>query len=162
MANGLMATTISQFGLEYQSPVMGRHQGSMLFTQILLHTKQSNFWKKLFGREKKLKDLAQIAPTARRRPAQQMGITYVPLHKIVGSEGRVQDFDRHFNPLNERTRERWVGIIMARSQGVTLPPVELIQAGEEYYVRDGHHRISVAHALGQVDIEAQIVSAIAY
>jgi hypothetical protein len=33
--------------------------------------------------------------------------------------------------------------------GMTLAPVELIQDGESYFVRDGHHRISVARALGQ-------------
>jgi hypothetical protein len=30
--------------------------------------------------------------------------------------------------------------------------VELIQVGEAYFVRDGHHRISVATALGQQQI----------
>jgi hypothetical protein len=35
--------------------------------------------------------------------------------------------------------------------------VELIQIGEVYFVQDGHHRISVARALGQRTIEAQVV-----
>jgi hypothetical protein len=30
----------------------------------------------------------------------------------------------------------------------------LVQVGDIYFVRDGHHRISVAQALGQTDIDA--------
>jgi hypothetical protein len=37
-----------------------------------------------------------------------------------------------------------------------LPPVVLVQVGDVYFVRDGHHRISVARALGQLDIEAAV------
>jgi hypothetical protein len=32
----------------------------------------------------------------------------------------------------------------------------LIQVGEAYFVRDGHHRISVARAFGYKTIEAEI------
>jgi hypothetical protein len=39
---------------------------------------------------------------------------------------------------------------------VPLPPVSLIQVGDRFYVRDGHHRVSVARALGQQYIEADI------
>jgi hypothetical protein len=37
-----------------------------------------------------------------------------------------------------------------------LPPVSLVQVGDEYFVRDGHHRISVAKAFGQETIEARV------
>ena len=38
-----------------------------------------------------------------------------------------------------------------------MPPVELVQVRDAYFVRDGHHRISVARALGQRDIEAEVM-----
>jgi hypothetical protein len=38
-----------------------------------------------------------------------------------------------------------------------LPPVQIIQTYEGYFVRDGYHRISVARALGQAAIEAEAV-----
>ena len=41
-------------------------------------------------------------------------------------------------------------------RGRSLPPVELIQLGDAYFVRDGHHRISAAAALGQQEIDAQV------
>jgi hypothetical protein len=40
--------------------------------------------------------------------------------------------------------------------GVVLPPVCLIQVGDVYFVRDGHHRISVAKVMGQEQIDAEI------
>jgi ParB-like chromosome segregation protein Spo0J len=41
-------------------------------------------------------------------------------------------------------------------RGLTLPPVDLIRVGESYFVRDGHHRVSAARALGQAFIEATV------
>jgi hypothetical protein len=37
-----------------------------------------------------------------------------------------------------------------------MPPVELIRVGDVYFVRDGHHRVSVARALGQAYIDAEV------
>jgi hypothetical protein len=50
----------------------------------------------------------------------------------------------------------WLSVAVARQRGKSLPPVKLIQVGDVYYVQDGHHRISVARALGQRDIEAEV------
>ncbi len=80
----------------------------------------------------------------------------VPLKDVVGTLGRSADFDGHFNPLSRRTRERWLSIASALYNGVMMPPVELIQVGERYFVRDGHHRVSAARACGQLDIDALI------
>jgi hypothetical protein len=85
------------------------------------------------------------------------GIQVVPITQIQGSESRSSDFDRDFHPLQDRTRERWLSVAVARQRGKSLPPVELIQVGEIYFVRDGHHRISVARALGQQEIEARVL-----
>ncbi|MBK7216901.1 MAG: hypothetical protein IPH95_07545 [Candidatus Promineofilum sp.] len=92
-------------------------------------------------------------PAARRERA---GVVNVPLSQIVGSEGRASDFDSDFHPLNDNTRDRWINIAAAIRRGASMPPVELIQAADGYYVRDGHHRISVARAAGQASIEGRI------
>jgi hypothetical protein len=34
--------------------------------------------------------------------------------------------------------------------------VVLVRVGDIYFVRDGHHRISVARAMGQQDIDAKV------
>jgi hypothetical protein len=71
------------------------------------------------------------------------------IHKIIGTEGRAADFDLGFHPLEEESRERWVNMAFAYLLGIPLPAVELIRVGDVYFVRDGHHRVSVALALGQ-------------
>ncbi len=85
-------------------------------------------------------------------------IVTVPLRQIKGSLDRSEDFDSSFNPLRERSRSRWVSILTAIRCNIPLPPVELVHVGNTYYVQDGHHRISVAHALGQEAIEARIMN----
>jgi len=82
----------------------------------------------------------------------------VSVRDIRGSEGRCGDFDADFHPLQGRTRNRWVGIAAAREMGTPMPPVKLIRIGDLYFVRDGHHRISVARAMGQEAIEAEVTA----
>ena len=86
-----------------------------------------------------------------------LGTFTVPLSQIRGSETRTQDFDRSFNPLNNRTMYRWTSVARARQDGIPMPAVQLIKVGEDYFVRDGHHRISVAHAFGEQFIEAEVI-----
>jgi hypothetical protein len=83
------------------------------------------------------------------------GTHAVPLTMIRGSEGR-DDFDAAFHPLREDMEKRWLGVATAMLRGDALPPVDLIRVGDVYYVRDGHHRISVARAIGQREIDAQV------
>jgi ParB-like chromosome segregation protein Spo0J len=48
---------------------------------------------------------------------------------------------------------------MAAERGVTLPPISVVQVGDGYAVRDGHHRVSVAKARGLVSISAVVAAA---
>jgi hypothetical protein len=84
------------------------------------------------------------------------GIRNVAMSQIRGSEGRCNDFDGDFNPIQDHCTSRWLRVAAARDQGKVLPPVVLVQVGGVYFVCDGHHRISVARALGQLDIEAEV------
>ncbi len=85
------------------------------------------------------------------------GIQVVPISSIIGTEGKTGDFDMGFHPLKEESRERWVSMAMAYLSCLPLPPVQLIQVGDAYFVRDGHHRISVSHAFGQTSIDAEVI-----
>jgi hypothetical protein len=84
------------------------------------------------------------------------GVQTVRIDRVRGSAGRYNDFDRNFRPLQHHTKHRWLSVARARQENKALPPVELVQVGETYYCLDGHHRLSVAHAFGQVDIEARV------
>lgn len=85
-----------------------------------------------------------------------VGIEMVEIGSIVGSVDRTADFDRSFRPVTKKTRERWERIALAYRRGEALPPVSLYRIGEVHFVRDGHHRISVARAHGLEQIEADV------
>jgi hypothetical protein len=86
------------------------------------------------------------------------GVQTVPIDKIIGSATlRYNDFDSAFLPTQTRTKMRWRNIDRLYYQNVDLPPVQLYQIGELYFVRDGHHRISVARSRGQQFIEAEVI-----
>ena len=108
------------------------------------------------GRSYKVKSLKELVAEGRVSGRRYSGLRGVPLNQILGSEGRSRDFDCRFDPLRGHTKPRWLKVMMARLADVPLPPVELIQVGTAYYVRDGHHRISVAHFLGESEIEAEV------
>ena len=84
----------------------------------------------------------------------RVGLQVVPLDAIVGTVDRARDFDRRFRPTSGRVRSRWEQIAAAMRRGEAMPPVDLLRIGEIYFVRDGHHRVSVARALGRTDIDA--------
>jgi len=108
------------------------------------------------GRPRSLRSLDEAMDGYRIRGQHDEGLKTVPLSRIVGSAGRCKDFDRHFRPLKTHTRQRWFSVARAHLSGLDLPPVELIRVGDEYYVCDGNHRVSVARAFGQMDIEALV------
>lgn len=125
-----------------------------LFRRHLLKGQWGRLWARLTGRSRCLWALKALAPRVRNRT--YVGLRTVWLHQICGSEGRERDFDADFHPLQERDQQRWVRVAVAWQAGEPLPPVTLIQVGDRYFVRDGHHRISVARALGQESIEAEV------
>lgn len=86
------------------------------------------------------------------------GIQTVPISQIVGSTtNRYSDFDRAFLPAQTRTKSRWKRIDQLRMEGEALPPIQLYKLGDVYFVRDGHHRVSVARESGQMYIDAEVV-----
>jgi hypothetical protein len=111
----------------------------------------------LNGRSRRLLDLTTEVSKRKILRQHYAGSRTVPINRIKGSEGRSGDFDCDFNPLHARTKDRWMSVAMARSQEATLPLVELIQLGDAYFVRDGHHRISVARAFGEDYIDAKVI-----
>jgi hypothetical protein len=86
-----------------------------------------------------------------------IGMRQVLLSQIVGSVGRYQDFDAAFAPRQTRTMGRWMSVDVAHLQEINLPPVELYKIGEVYFVKDGNHRVSVAHEKNQVFIDAEVI-----
>jgi nucleotide-binding universal stress UspA family protein len=80
----------------------------------------------------------------------------IPLDSIIGSAGRYTDFTRTFLPQHDSDENRWAGVHVAVTGDTGLPPIEVYQIGEAYFVLDGHHRISIARQMGASSIEAYV------
>jgi hypothetical protein len=78
----------------------------------------------------------------------------IPLDLIVGTVDPTLDFDAEFRPATDRVASRWESIVRAHHEGRVLPPIEVIERPDGYYVLDGRHRVSVARALDRHDIDA--------
>ncbi len=87
-----------------------------------------------------------------------IGMKEIPIDKIVGSEGRYNDFDNKFFPKHTHLKNRWEHVDQAAIESITLPPIKVYEIAGLYFVRDGNHRVSVAKARGIEFIDAEVVS----
>ena len=85
------------------------------------------------------------------------GVREVPLAAICGTvePSRASMFDPDFRPASP-ARRRWQRVWLAEHRGTVLPPISVVRVGDQYAVRDGHHRVSVARARGALTIDAVI------
>jgi len=132
--------------------------------------------KAAFARERRRRALARIVSKLRSEPDDvsymlpfeevvaalgrtsevDLGIQLVALESVVGTVDRSRaSFDRDFRPSAD-VRARWERIAAARRRGEAMPPIDVYRVGELHFVKDGHHRVSVARAHGDVDIEARV------
>src|SRR5438270_13386129 len=99
----------------------------------------------------------EVVAALGRRSQRDLGLRTIPLDSIVGSVDRRRgEFDRQFRPTSTEVRGRWEGIATARRRGQAMPPIDVYRIGELHFVQDGHHRVSVARALGDTHIEAHV------
>ncbi|MEN6410705.1 MAG: universal stress protein [Anaerolineaceae bacterium] len=87
------------------------------------------------------------------------GLQDIPIKSIVGSVGRYTDFTRSFLPRHQSDAERWARVksIIVKPGAPGLEPIQVYKIGEAYFVRDGHHRVSVARRLGAKYIQAYVI-----
>ena len=100
----------------------------------------------------------EVVEALGRRAEHYVGTRLIPLDAIVGSVDKVRDFDRRFRPTSARSRQRWERLARASRTGEEIPPIEVYQIGDYYFVRDGHHRVSVARSLRLDVIEARVTA----
>lgn len=98
----------------------------------------------------------EVVEALGRRGERRVGLQLIPLDAIIGSVDKVRDFDRRFRPTSDKSRARWERIARASRVGEEIPPIDVYKLGDYYFVRDGHHRVSVARALRLKFIEAEV------
>jgi hypothetical protein len=128
-----------------------------------------------FGRARRRRAISQIAARLRResdvtvilpfdevvqalgrRGERRLPLQTIDLASIVGTVDRGREFDRRFRPTSGRVRTRWERIATAQRKGQAMPPIDVYRIGDMHFVKDGHHRVSVARALGHDVIEAYV------
>ncbi len=111
---------------------------------------------RLTGQPTELLSFEQVRESLRGISGLPRGLQEIPLDAIVGSVGRYADFSRTFLPLDDSQGQRWARV-KAMSESLTgLPPIEVYKIGDAFFVRDGHHRVSVARSLGAKSIEGYV------
>jgi hypothetical protein len=90
----------------------------------------------------------------------RLGLQVITLDSVVGSVDRSREFDRRFRPTSGQVRERWQRLALAQRRGEPIPPIEVYRVGDMHFVVDGHHRVSVAHALGLKTIDAYVTEVV--
>jgi hypothetical protein len=133
-----------------------------------------------FSRARRREQLARLAARLRREPSdfnvilpfdevvgalgrrgeRRLGLQTIELDSIVGTVDRSREFDRAFRPTSRRVRYRWERVAKAMRRGEALPPIDVYRIGDLHFVRDGHHRVSVARARGLEKIDAYVTEII--
>jgi uncharacterized ParB-like nuclease family protein len=108
------------------------------------------------GKQTQLKKFDDIQKEANAYSNSFLGLQNVEMDKIIGSVGKVEDFDKNFIPKNKILKFRWCSIYKEMIKTGNLPPVQLYKVKDEYFAYDGNHRISVAKYLNLKYIEAEV------
>lgn len=107
-----------------------------------------------------LPSLYDVHPAASSAPRRAVGIRSVPLDRIVGTMRRPSQNTADFLPLprlrGQNWQARWQRINGAMDRLAMLPPIELVQVGDDYYVADGHNRVAAARLADAVEIDADV------
>ena len=98
----------------------------------------------------------EVVEALGRRGERSLGLQTIPLNSIVGTVDRGREFDRSFRPTSSSVRLRWERIAAAQRRGEAMPPIDVYRIGDLHFVKDGHHRVSVARALGNDVIDAYV------
>jgi nucleotide-binding universal stress UspA family protein len=111
---------------------------------------------RLSGAPAQLLSFDEVRQTLRLQGGIERGLQDIPLDAIVGSVGRYTDFTRDFLPRKEIDPQRWARVMVAANGLVGLPPIEVYQIGNAYFVIDGNHRVSVARKMNAQFIQAYV------
>ncbi len=126
------------------------------FRSARLRASLEQVWASIIGQPTGLLSYEEVRHKTRAVETAKRELKDVPLAAIVGSVGRYTDFTRSFFPRVEKDQMRWVRVHMKTESMEGVPPIELFQIGDVYFVRDGNHRVSVARDMGFDHIEAYV------
>ena len=138
------------------SSKMARIRSNTMLNRIVHESRRRQVFCHFTHKSSRLFSLSSMLQSGVLLNMTEIGVRSVPLHLVIGSESRCYDFDDHFVPRSEKNYQRWLRISDLFFSEGTIPAVDLIQVDKFFFVRDGHHRVSVAKALKRAFIDANI------
>jgi hypothetical protein len=84
-----------------------------------------------------------------------IGLENIRLADITGTFERQNDFDDQFRPLQKNAKDRWIDAYL-RFMKNSWTPILVHKVGNQFFVDDGQHRVSVARFLGIEFITAEV------
>jgi hypothetical protein len=124
------------------------------FSALRTRALRDTLWARLVGKQTGLAKFPE--GVFQKGPNRKLiGTMDIPVEEIIGTLYRHSDFDHKFRPLKKNLRDRWVNIyLLHEKEG--WPPIVVHKVEDSYYIEDGHHRVSVARALGIAFIQAKV------
>ena len=160
LAEVLLAMTAAVLALDALVPMPGgtRTAADDRFRHVVRQRRRARLVARLRGAPGRLDLLDDRAGWAAAAPRRALGIQAIDVRSVTGTVEpfKARSFDRALRP-DPASREQWKRIWMAHAGGAPLPPVSVYRVGGEHVLRDGHHRVSVARALGLERIDADVV-----
>ena len=144
----------------------GRLAGLLIFLALARRVRDA--WRRRgrkAGRQRRsarevLPSLYDRYPGAGSAPRRRIGLRSVDLDRIVGTVRHPSQNTADFLPLPNLRGQNWLGrwqrISRAMERLERLPPIDLVQVGDDYYVTDGHNRIAAARRAGGLEIDADV------
>jgi hypothetical protein len=138
----------STYQLEQEARlVFGRQQTKHLWNLI-----------RSLGQNMTLCSFRQVYQRQASKARVDLGIQQIPVDCVIGSVSDNHYFDNQFYPRLSASRERWTRLYTGYLMDNPIPPITVYRIHDMYFVEDGHHRISVARAIGQLTIAAHVIA----
>jgi hypothetical protein len=114
-------------------------------------------WARRMGRTRPLDVLEDVHPWTRTAQRRDLGVRAIPITSLAGTVEpfKARQFDRDWRP-DGSARARWVPLWLGRRSGSPIPAISVFRVGDAHWVRDGHHRVSVARHQDAPSIEAEV------
>ncbi len=136
------------------APSAGQINAAEDFRSARRRAALENIWSTLTGSSNRLIHFQQVEEQLDFEQTEKLGLQEIPLDAIVGSVNRQHDFTRKFLPRSGVDPQRWQRVDQVVGQ--QIPPIDVYQIDEVYFVLDGNHRVSIARQRGMTHIPAFI------
>lgn len=113
------------------------------------------------GSREPLPSLFDRHPDALAAARHPRGVRTIPIQAVVGTARHPTQNTADFLPLPQLRGRNWEGRWQRLQRGMrqlaVLPPIEVLQVGNEYWVVDGHNRVAAARQIGADDMDADVI-----